>query len=94
MDKIQCALYSEVPVCISFQCLGEYNYVVPITINDNSAIISICIVPTYILSQILTSVLLLDHVMPTAIASTLLEVFIVSAMVVLKEMDLNVTVQR
>ena len=46
------------------------------------------------ISQILMSVLLLDHVMPTAIAPTLLEVFNVSAIVVLKEMDLNVVVQR
>ncbi len=59
-----------------------------------------CFLATYIhaydiiLSQILMSVLLLDHVMPTAIASTLPGVFNVSAIVVLKEMDLNVTVQR
>ena len=57
-----------------------------------------CFLATYIhaydiiLSQILMSVLLLDHVMPTAIASTLPGVFNVSAIVVLKEMDLNVMV--
>ncbi len=36
----------------------------------------------------------MDHVMPTAIAPTLPGVFNVSAIVVLKEMDLNVMVKR